>query len=93
MWTAIEEEEDIDEIQRVLQTFIFSVFIQRVHHAILEVGRGHPCNQDNKTVPISAVEIFTAVFKLLRLFHFPFPFYLNSRQCGFLCSPALPAGG
>ena len=73
MWTAIEEEEDIDEIQRVLQTFIFSVFIQRVHHAILEVGRGDPCNQDNKSnniVPISAVEIFTAVFKLLQLFPF-----------------------
>ena len=40
MWAAIEEEEDIDEIQRVLQTFIFSIFIQRVHHAILEVGKG-----------------------------------------------------
>jgi uncharacterized RDD family membrane protein YckC len=36
VWAAIEEEEDLDEIQRVLQTFLFSIFMQRVHHAILE---------------------------------------------------------
>ena len=41
MWAAIEEEEE--EIQRVLQTFLFSVIMQRMHHAIMEVGQ-NLCN-------------------------------------------------
>ena len=37
VWTTIEQEEDLEEIQRILQTFIFSVIMQRVHHLIMEV--------------------------------------------------------
>ena len=44
VWKAIGEEEDIDEIQRVLETFILSVCMQRIHHAIMEVSGGTPCN-------------------------------------------------
>ena len=38
VWAAVEEEELL-EIQEVLQTFIYSVFMQRMHHAIMEVNR------------------------------------------------------
>ena len=38
VWAAIEEEEDIEELQKILSVFIFSVVVQRVHHAIMEVS-------------------------------------------------------
>ena len=38
VWAAIEEEEDIEELQKVLSVFIFSVVVQRVHHAVMEVS-------------------------------------------------------
>ena len=37
VWDLIEVEEDVEEIKTVLQTFIFSVLMQKLHHAILAV--------------------------------------------------------
>ena len=40
MWATIDEAEDLEEIQSVLQTFVFSVMMQRINHVLMEVGGG-----------------------------------------------------
>ena len=37
VWATIEEAEDLDEIQNVLQIFVFSVLMQRINHILMEV--------------------------------------------------------
>jgi hypothetical protein len=38
VWATIEEAADLDDIQDILQTFVFSVLMQRINHVLLEVG-------------------------------------------------------
>ena len=40
VWATIDEAEDLEEIQSVLQTFVFSVMMQRINHVLMEVGGG-----------------------------------------------------
>jgi hypothetical protein len=36
VWATIEEAADLDDIQDILQTFVFSVLMQRINHVLLE---------------------------------------------------------
>lgn len=40
VWATIDEAEDLEEIQSVLQTFVFSVMMQRINHVLMEVSGG-----------------------------------------------------